>query len=521
MAPSTETDMLETNTIKFDQGVPGQDATNQVHAETESSTESKTPPIWVWVSVAGLFLIALSVIFVLPSIVARYELPLEPRIDISQLERPQSDAQSMLNISPFEEAQRSLQRREAQEVLAELLVRQESLGNLSVETWAQTEYDSALGVASAGDAHYRNGDFTLAKDSYSKGLEDLDTILASVPVISKSIFDEAQNALDQSNSLVSQEKFTLAVLLDPNNKEAQIGLERSLVLEEVLTLFNEANDFFRDREFDTAKELYAKILSLDPYNEIAKQKIVETAAVITERKFYNIMSEGYKFIEINELGKAIAEFQNALQLGIRVDQAYAAIAQVENQIANAEIEVIRKRISVAEGDEDWHNAVREYDNVLVIDPNLLFATEGRDYASKRAQLEDLLEDSIAGPERFYEEDVYQQTLDIYYTGIAVQKEMPGVHLADQLAQLEVLLADSQIPLDINFLSDNLTEVDLLRIGPLGLFEQTTVSLKPGRYVALGKRIGYREVREEFVVGFGQTPDEVLVRCTERINPTNR
>ena len=80
---------------------------------------------------------------------------------------------------------------------------------------------------------------------------------------------------------------------------------------------------------------------------------------------------------------------------------------------------------------------------------------------------------------------------------------------------------SQIPLDIKLVSDNLTDVTVMRIGDLGLFEQTTLSLKPGRYVALGKRIGYREVREEFVVGFGQTPETVLVQCTERIVSTNR
>jgi len=56
---------------------------------------------------------------------------------------------------------------------------------------------------------------------------------------------------------------------------------------------------------------------------------------------------------------------------------------------------------------------------------------------------------------------------------------------------------------------------------LGKFEQTTLSLKPGRYVAVGKRIGYREVRTEFVVGFGQTPNSVSVKCEERIAASGR
>ena len=171
--------------------------------------------------------------------------------------------------------------------------------------------------------------------------------------------------------------------------------------------------------------------------------------------------------------------------------------------------------------EQWHDAVTHYDRVLEIDSNIVFAVEGKDYASKRAQLNDLLEQAIAGPDRFYEEDVFQQTLDIYYTGREVEKERGGPVLLGQLDQLAQLLETSQIPIQIQFTSDNLTDVSILRVTNLGLFEQTSMALKPGRYVALGRRIGYRETRSEFVVGFGQTPEEVSVRCTERLVPTNR
>jgi hypothetical protein len=53
------------------------------------------------------------------------------------------------------------------------------------------------------------------------------------------------------------------------------------------------------------------------------------------------------------------------------------------------------------------------------------------------------------------------------------------------------------------------------------FEQTSMALKPGNYVAVGRRPGFRDVREEFTVGFGQTPDSVVVQCVERVVATNR
>ena len=81
---------------------------NQLYIETGATVESKNPPTWVWFSVAGLILVALSVIFVLPTVVSQYELPLERRVDVSQLPTLQTEEQPVSTISPFEEAQRTL-----------------------------------------------------------------------------------------------------------------------------------------------------------------------------------------------------------------------------------------------------------------------------------------------------------------------------------------------------------------------------------------------------------------------------
>jgi hypothetical protein len=496
---------------------------NQIYANSSASVElestTNTPPVWIWFSVAGLLLVALLVIFVLPALVTEYELPLERRVDVTELQALPSEVEPVSTISPFEEAQRSRQRKEAQDVLAELLTYQEVLEIIEVESWASEEYAAALEVASIGDEYYRAQDFQLATDSYTQGRDDLVALQDLVPAVLEQTLIDAQNALDAQNSTVAQDKFSLALLFDPDSVIAQIGLERSRALDEVSGLFAEADNLLEDGELEAAQAIYRQIVSLDSYNEAAQQKISEVAGLILQREFSAIMSSGYALLESDNPDQAIAEFERAASLGINQDQAVAAITQTENEIANAEISVIQLRITEAESQEQWHTAVAEYDNVLAVDANLVFAINGRDYASKRAQLDDLFVSAIETPDRFYEQDVFQQTLDIYYTGQAI--ENPGPRLSDQVQKLQVLLETSQVPLDIQMVSDNLTDVTILRIGNLGLFEQTTVSLKPGRYVAVGKRIGYREVREEFVVGFSQTPDSVLVQCVERVVATNR
>ncbi|MDP6417128.1 MAG: hypothetical protein QGG54_19130, partial [Gammaproteobacteria bacterium] len=358
-----------------------------------------------------------------------------------------------------------------------------------------------------------------ASESYTRGRDDLVDLLDTLPTVLTQTLIDAQRALDEADSTMAQDKFSLALLFDPENEVAQIGFERSRALDAVTALFTNADELLEDGELAAARDAYQEILNLDSYNDLAKQRIAVVSAQIAENEFASIMSSGYALLSSGDAEQAIATFQRAANMGINQEEAFAAISQTENEVANVQINAIRELISAAESQEQWQAAVTEYDNVLSIDANLLFAINGRDYAGKRAQLNQLLVDAIGNPERFAEDAVYQQTLDVYYTGRSI--ETPGPKLVGQLDQLQALLESSQVPIDIRLESDNLTDVTLLQVGNLGAFEQRAVALKPGRYVAVGRRSGYREVREEFTVGFGLTPASVVVRCEERIAATSR
>lgn len=492
---------------------------NSVFLNQAATAKADKPSPLVWIGLGGLVLLALLVIFVLPTIVSEYELPLERRVDVVDAPAAPSAANPATEVSPFQEAQRSLQRKEAQDALAELLSNQAELDALEVTSWGQRDYDAALEQASIGDEYYRTQDFVLARQSYEAGRDELQALIESIPSVLEQALVDAERALIDMDSAVAQEKFALALLLDPENEAAQIGQQRAESLDDVRALLSEAEEFFEDGELQQALANYQQVLSLDSYNEEAAQQVDTVSRLITENEFAQIMSSGYALLQQGEPEQAIATFERAARLGIKQAEAQAAITQSENEIANTEINRLRELIAAAERNEQWQEAVEQYDEVLAVDGNLLFAINGRDYAAKRAQLDRLLEQAIANPERFSDNAVFEQTLDVYYTGRAI--ENPGPRLIAQLDELEVFLENSQIPREISFVSDNITDVTLLRIANMGTFEQTSMELKPGRYVAVGKRDGYREVREEFTVGFGLTPESVVVQCNERIVSSSR
>ena len=82
--------------------------------------------------------------------------------------------------------------------------------------------------------------------------------------------------------------------------------------------------------------------------------------------------------------------------------------------------------------------------------------------------------------------------------------------------LDRLLQVAAKPVPVQLESDNLTEVTVFKVGRLGAFSSRTLELRPGAYIAVGSRPGYRDVRRNFRVGPGAEEAPVVVRCEEAI-----
>lgn len=99
------------------------------------------------------------------------------------------------------------------------------------------------------------------------------------------------------------------------------------------------------------------------------------------------------------------------------------------------------------------------------------------------------------------------------------RQRDGPPLPDGLARrAETFLETWRLentPVPVRFTSDAETEVTLLRVGRWGTFVERTEMLLPGDYVALGSRLGHRDVRVPFTVPPGGEGLEVEVRTTER------
>jgi hypothetical protein len=94
---------------------------------------------------------------------------------------------------------------------------------------------------------------------------------------------------------------------------------------------------------------------------------------------------------------------------------------------------------------------------------------------------------------------------------------PAPVLRSQTTRLRDTLKLYDQPVAAVLQSDGLTQVTLQRVGAVGMFTRKELQLKPGRYVAIGSRPGYRDVRREFTLTPGGAAVTVDVRCTETVS----
>jgi tetratricopeptide (TPR) repeat protein len=224
------------------------------------------------------------------------------------------------------------------------------------------------------------------------------------------------------------------------------------------------------------------------------------------------MSEGLAALDRGALDEAQGALARAEAVRPGATATADALKRVDEARKSEGLTAHRARAESAEGREDWKGAAAEYEAALKLDPQVAFALAGRARSLPRAQMDERLESYLRRPERLSAEAVAREAERALDEAEGV--EPSGPRIQQQRAALERLLRDARTPVEVAILSDGETEVAILRVGALGTFRKKDVPLRPGSYVVVGKRQGYRDTRRTLVVSPGVRPAPVDVRCED-------
>ncbi len=231
-------------------------------------------------------------------------------------------------------------------------------------------------------------------------------------------------------------------------------------------------------------------------------------------EFDQRMTEGLMALSEQDYASARAAFRMAEKLKPGSPEPADGLLQVELGVRLDHIASLERRAEAETAAEQWETAIETYESILEIDGNLLFAQQGLAEAQRMTALHAELDGYIEAPDSLSAPSTMARATKL----VVDITRMPaiGPRLADERDQLSRLLKRAATPLTVRLVSDNLTDVSIYKIGKLGSFESRELNLRPGTYVAVGSRPGFRDVRLEFRVAPEVDMQPVVVQCEEAI-----
>lgn len=477
-------------------------------SDTRSGARPRTglPGPAVLAAFVILLLVVLGVVFLLPSMVQeRGPVSVSP----APAEPPPEAAEEVPDpASSVEEQER------ADEVLGDLLVLQERLTEQGVARWGGADWTESERLAGEGDARYRERNYPEAATGYRRALTLLKVIETQVPEVLASALEEGDAALLAGDRTTALERYELALAVDADNEQARRGLERAGRLNEVLALMSDATASESAGDLTRAAGYYREALAIDPQWTPAKEGLGRTEGALSRAAYEQQMAAGFTAMSRGDWVAGRRAFEAALRTRPGDPDARAGLEQLAAEERLQKIVAIETQARELAAQEDWEAAVRQYQAALQLDSKLQSARQGLEIAQRRAELAARLDAEIANADKFNDEQVWQKARAL--ADEARQAKPMGSKLAAQIAALESALRIAATPVPVRFESDNLTDVVIYKVGRLGLFGSRTVDLRPGSYVAVGTRDGYRDAREAFRVAADGTAAPIVVRCEEPI-----
>ncbi len=416
--------------------------------------------------------------------------------------------------SPWQDAQVTKARRQAQEILAKLLDQQNSLENMAVERWGKTAFEQAVETANQGDEFYRNRDFLAAQQNYELALQQFTSLAAQAEPRFQQAMDEGQQAITDQQPEVAVTAYSLATAMFPDSEDARAGLARAQVQEQVIEQLEAADNQLLQYQYDSAKHHVEKALQLDSESQAAKDKLATIEKAISEGDYASYMGRGYSLLQSQKYNQAISQFKNALAIKPGNQSAQDAITQAGNQLTQQGIQGALRQAEKLEANEQWQQALTHYQRAQSLDSSLVAARVGVLRTRARSQLDQQLQALIDEPLRLADPAVYRNAQQLL--GEAASVKPRGPRIDQQQQQLQQSLARAMNPVAVLLRSDNETQVTLYKVGKLGNFTEHALELKPGRYTLVGSRTGYRDVREEFTLQPGSNSKTIVIQCEEKI-----
>jgi len=524
--PGSNEDLADIAAVDFDTPDsaavnPGANVNNQ--ADFPAGSKQRTAPWWysqfnlMFATFGLLAVAALLFVMLVPS----------PEIN-EQAIRQAAQVNTELEISdsetPWVQSQRAETRSDSQSILQNLLTNKKKLENKGVLVWAPERYQQALDMAAQGDEFYKQQNFESAIAAYQSSSDKMESLYQFLPNLIATQLAEGEAAIRAGKASLAEQKFNAVMKLDSGNLAASLGLNRAMKLNEVLALIRGADgdesDFLKSGNIEdllASEQKLEEAKAIDGLFKLTNQSLQRVHLAIVDKRFNLAMTDAYQALFAYQYGAARKAFAEALRIKPGDSSAASALQQSLAADKTTSMKSLLANARAFEKSEEWASAKSNYQTVLQRDSSQVGAKLGVIRSGARQQLDEQIRLVLGDTLAFSRDQKNNQASSLLADARAIKTK--GTLLSQQIAQLETALALADRSVKISLLSDNFTDVSLQRTGSraikFGSFVKKNLSLKPGRYVVTGVRLGYRDVRTQIELHVqGEAAQSFTIVCDE-------
>jgi tetratricopeptide (TPR) repeat protein len=372
----------------------------------------------------------------------------------------------------------------------------------NISLWADKDILQARNNARQGEQFSRQANYELAEINYKNAISIIEQVKLSKSSILNNLLQNADNALAAEDFKTAKQLYEKVLQIDSVNKQGLYGLKRSVHFSEVIGLYKKASRMLTQDDEESVEKYNNILLLLNKAVEIDKEylpamKLLEKIQKKNNRLlFKRHITQSMKSLEENKFNSA-RKFLNQARV---IDAQDPAVKELENRIKATEkshkIRELKQIVLYKENKEQWSAVVDTYNKILKIEPRTIFAMQGKIQAETFNGWYEQLEHIIDHPERLHSDKIRQSAR----RQVSLIKELSADKLVQhrkldmKLSRVNKLIDSSFIDINVELLSDNITQIEIYKVGRLGQFKQKTVILKPGKYTVVGSRLGYRDMR---------------------------
>ena len=470
----------------------------------------------VVIALLSLLLVAAGIFWLLPTTAPTLSQQQPATVQNTQPALPASNTvgSPATTLAPLEIARLEQLKGRAQQVASDLLRLQIELEDQGVLIWAAKPYQQLLDRGLAADESYRQGQYPQALGQYQAISTDTQALLDSISTVIAENQQLGQAALAAGDAEGAMQAFTRLLAIRPADATFQAGLARARSLSQVIEQVQQAEAAEASDNLPGARDLYQQALQLDKQWPAARQGLARVKEKIALQQFNATMSQGFRSLDQGNLDAARQAFSKAQGILPNSNAPADGLLQITLRQQAQDIAGLQADAEQASKAEDWPLAIQHYEQLLSIDPTLVFATSGLAQARQRLALDATLNTYLQAPHLMRNDADLEQAKSAVVA--ASRTTNKGPRLQTQINELSQLVAVARIPLAVVLTSDGVTDVTIYKVGNFGKLARQELSLMPGSYTIVGKRPGYRDIKQQLTLVGGAKPAAVHISCVEKI-----